>query len=303
MTHPPTFDDIQKQHQEWLRKLSEIDDVDPDDSRAKVFLDGVSRFLNILAQAGTYTENDERRSLLRDYIRYWSSEINKKTGKFPMVQLQPFAGPVKRRLSRRQVLIGSGIAGGVLVVGGIVYWEAGRNMPPTPTPTPTPTSSPPTATPTASPGAIFVGDTLATGYGMGVNTSGGLTNWVTVKSGEICMAYPRGQSWGAVFITVGNPTQPPRPGKDFSNYHQLSLELRGQAGGESVSISIQDKNQPDDGSETKVPVSGLTTDWKPFVFPLSLFTGTDLHKLYVVTEFVFAGTPETVCARNIQYLL
>jgi hypothetical protein len=171
------------------------------------------------------------------------------------------------------------------------------------TPSPTATSFPLVATPTVSPGAIFVGDTLASGYNMGVNASRGLTNWVTVKSGEICMAYPSGQSWGAVFITVGKPTQPPRPGKDLSNYHQMSLELRGQVGDESVSIGIKDKKQPDDGSETKVPVSGLTTDWKPFAFPLSQFTGADLHNLYVVIEFVFAGTPATVCARNIQYTL
>lgn len=150
---------------------------------------------------------------------------------------------------------------------------------------------------------IFVGGKLAPGYDMGVNTSGGLTNWVTVENGEICMAYPSGQSWGAVFITVGKPTQPPRPGKDLSKYHQLSLELRGQVGGQSVSIGIKDKNQPDNGSETKVLVSHLTTSWRPFAFPLSKFKHADLHKLYVVIEFVFANTPETVCARNIQYLL
>ena len=150
---------------------------------------------------------------------------------------------------------------------------------------------------------IFVGGKLAPGYDMGVNTSERLFNWVTVKNGEICMAYPSGQSWGAVFITVGKPVPPGhRPGNDFSQYHQLSLELRGQVGGQSVSIGIKDKNQPDNGSETKVHVSGLTTSWKPFVFPLSKFKRADLHQLYVVTEFVFAGTPERVCARNIQYL-
>lgn len=146
MTQRPTFDGIQKQHQELLDQISEIDAVDPGDPRVQVFLEGVSRFLNILAQAGTYTENGERRSLLRDYIRYWSSEINKRTGNFPIVQLQPFEG---RRISRRQVLIGSSIvAGAALLVGGII-WEEGRNNPPAPSPTPT--SSPLTATPTPSP--------------------------------------------------------------------------------------------------------------------------------------------------------
>jgi hypothetical protein len=202
-----------------------------------------------------------------------------------------------------------------LLIATIISSCGGEGNNPTPTSTPTlsptsaiaispiATSSSTVATPTVSPGAIFVGDKLTTGYDMGVNTSGGLTNWVTVKSSQLCMAYPSGQSWGTLFITVGKPTQPPRPGKDLSNYHQLSLELRGLVGGESVSIGIKDKKQPDDGSETKVPVSGLTTDWKPFAIPLSQFTGADLHNLYVMIEFVFAGTQATVCARNIQYVL
>lgn len=157
---------------------------------------------------------------------------------------------------------------------------------------------------------IFV-YSLAPGYGMGVNTSGGLTNWVEVvpplaeyDTGEIHMAYPSGQSWGAVFITVGNPTQPPRTGEDLSRYHQLSLQLVGTLADGSVSIGIKDNTQPDDGTEPKVSVSFLYKVPKTFTFPLSQFTGSDLHKLYVVIEFVFAGsTPETVDAGDIQYLL
>lgn len=169
------------------------------------------------------------------------------------------------------------------------------------TATPSPPKVTPTPTPKPSPGAIFVGKTLVRGYNMGVNTSEGRTDWVKVENGEIRMDYPNGQSWGAVFITVGASTQPPRPGKDFSQYHQLSLELRGQTGGESVSIGVKDKDQKDDGTETVIPVSGLTTEWKTFTFPLSQFKGAHLDKLYVVTEFVFADTPATVYARNIQY--
>jgi len=170
------------------------------------------------------------------------------------------------------------------------------------TSSPTATSCPQVATPTVSPRAIFVGDTLATCYDMGVNTYKDLTNWVTVKSGEICMAYPSGQSWGNVFLTVGKPTQPPRPGEDLSSYHKLFVELQGQTGSKSVSIGLKDNTAPDDGSEAKVLKSNLTTDWKSFTIPLSQFKDTDLHKLYVVIEFVFADKAATVCARNIQYL-
>jgi hypothetical protein len=187
----------------------------------------------------------------------------------------------------------------------------------TSTPTLTPISSIPT-----NPLVIFQGGYtpeyvpgLAPGYDIGASTSGGLTNWVDevpiedhsgYSSAQIDMNYPSGQSWGAAFITVGKPTQPPRPGKDFSNYTQLSLELGGQAGGESVSIGIKDNTQPDDGSETKVSVSlpSVREGMKTFTFPLSDFTGADLHKLYVVIEFVFTGgTPETVWVGDIQYLL
>jgi hypothetical protein len=145
---------------------------------------------------------------------------------------------------------------------------------------------------------------LAPGYDMGVDTSGGLHDWVTDMNGYMRMAYPAGQSWGAVFITAGMPTQPPRPWRDLSNYQTLSLELRGEVGGEMVWIGIKDNTDRDDGSETKFLVSGLTTEWQTFTFPVSAFSTADSTRLYVVTQFVFEpGTQaETIYFRNIRYL-
>jgi hypothetical protein len=118
------------------------------------------------------------------------------------------------------------------------------------------------------------------------------------------MDYPGDQSWGAVFITVGPPTDPPHPGRDLSGYQTLSLELRGEVGGEFVWVGLKDNTDGDDGSETKIEVPDLTTDWQTITFPLSDFITADLTRLYVVTEFVFEqGTPaETVDFRRIQYL-
>jgi hypothetical protein len=150
---------------------------------------------------------------------------------------------------------------------------------------------------------IYVGARLAPGYDMGVNTSGGRTDWVTDMNGYMRMAYPSGQSWGAVFITVGEPTSRQRPGQDLSNYHVLSLELRGEVGGEKVWIGIKDNTDYDDGTETKFPVYRLTTEWQTFMFPLPEFWTADLARLYVVIEFVFDPfcPAETVYFRNIQY--
>jgi len=123
-----------------------------------------------------------------------------------------------------------------------------------------------------------------------------------MTEGAMKMAYPPGQSWGAVFITVGQPKDPPRPWKDYSSFRAISVDLRGEIGGESVEVGIKDSSDPDDGSETKILVPQLSTGWQTYEFPLSSFDTADLEKLYVVTEFVFAGpTSQTVYFRNVRY--
>ncbi len=140
-------------------------------------------------------------------------------------------------------------------------------------------------------------------YDMGVDSSGQRRDWLETTEGAMKMAYPAGQSWGAVFITVGPPADPPRPWKDFSPFRTLSVELRGKNGGESVEIGIKDSSDPDDGSETKTLVSQLSSEWKTYEFLLSSFDSADLGELYVVAEFVFAGpTAQTVYFRNVRYL-
>jgi exo-beta-1,3-glucanase (GH17 family) len=163
----------------------------------------------------------------------------------------------------------------------------------------------PAATPSVSrlTRAVFDDRGLAAQYDMGVDSSGQRRDWLETSEGAMEMAYPAGQSWGAVFITVGSPVDPPRPWKDFSPFRTLSVELRGKSGNESVEIGIKDSSDPDDGSETKTLVSQLSTEWETYEFPLSSFNTADLEKLYVVTEFVFAGsTAQTVYFRNVRYL-
>ena len=136
---------------------------------------------------------------------------------------------------------------------------------------------------------------------MGVNSSENKTNWVKSEDGQMRMAYPPDQSWGAVFITVGKPKQPPRPFRDFSAYSTLTIEMKGGVGGEELEIGLKTNAQPDDGSETKLPVK-LTSDWKQYRFPVARFDGADPDKLYVVTEFVFSGgAAATVFVRNISF--
>ncbi|MGC1378286.1 MAG: glycosyl hydrolase family 17 protein [Anaerolineales bacterium] len=151
---------------------------------------------------------------------------------------------------------------------------------------------------------IYSGERLRAGLDMGVNTSGNLSDWVTDLHGSMMAGYPAGQSWGAIFITVGAPAIPgQRQSLNLNRHRYLSVEMRGQTGGETVSIGIKDKDQLDDGNETKQPVV-LTADWKTYTFDLqSSFAGADRTKLYIPIEFVFKGAKaETMYFRNAQYL-
>jgi tetratricopeptide (TPR) repeat protein len=81
------LDNTWKLHKELLLELDKSDDID---------IDQVRFFLKTLAQAGAALGDTEDRSLLLELIRYWSSFIDRKTGEFPVVQLQPFDISLKR---------------------------------------------------------------------------------------------------------------------------------------------------------------------------------------------------------------
>ncbi len=148
---------------------------------------------------------------------------------------------------------------------------------------------------------IMRGSQLEPGFDMGVDTSGGRREWLADEDGHFKMSYPAGQEWGAVFITVGPPVDPPRPSRDFSAFDTLIIEMKGEKGGERVEIGLKTNTQPDNGRETKIQTN-LTANWETYSFKLDRFRGTDPTRLYVVTEFVFSGrNPETVYMRNIRY--
>lgn len=154
----------------------------------------------------------------------------------------------------------------------------------------------------AQTGDILTGSKLSSGFDMGVNSSGGRTDWLRNEGEHMKMSYPAGQSWGAVFITVGKPKQHPRPFRDFSTFDTLSVEMKGESGGQQLAIGLKTNEQPDDGSETTIPVK-LTSKWQTYTFSLEKFSGVNLKKLYVVIEFVFSGADvQTVYFRNVRYL-
>jgi uncharacterized protein (TIGR03437 family) len=153
---------------------------------------------------------------------------------------------------------------------------------------------------------VLIGTQLASGLNLGINTSGGLTNWLTQEPpppapGDLKMVYPGGQAWCAMFVTFGTPVNPPRPGTDLSGYQTLIVEISGDPG-TTIDVGVKDATQPDDGTEAKVTLP-VTSNWTTYAIPLSQLPGANLKDIYVLCEFVFAGgpQPQTVRVRAITY--
>jgi hypothetical protein len=154
----------------------------------------------------------------------------------------------------------------------------------------------------AKPLTIYNGKTLAAGYDMGLNTDSGRTDWLKKTGKEFILSYPEGQSWGAVFITVGKPQsdEGKRLTSNYSIYDTLVISMRGAHGGENIEIGIKDVSDPDNGSETKVQTT-LSKHYKQYSFSLAGFSTANLQKLYVVTEFVFSSqAAETIYVNSIK---
>ena len=113
----------------------------------------------------------------------------------------------------------------------------------------------------AEPLVVMRDGKLQPGFDLGIDTSERQRHWLDAPGGYLRMTYPPGQAWGALFVTVGTPVDPPRPSRDLSAFGTLVVELRGGAGGETVDVGIKDSTDPDNGAEATTRVS-LTTDWQ-----------------------------------------
>jgi len=149
---------------------------------------------------------------------------------------------------------------------------------------------------------VFAGTRLETPFNLGIDTSAHRRHWLTASPGVLRMAYPAGQQWGAMFITVGKPARPGhRRSIDLSQYRSFSVDLRAAADGQRVWLGIKDRSQPDNGGELTIEET-LTTNWTTVKLPLSLFANVDRHHLYIVLEAVFQGSAaETVEMSNLRY--
>lgn len=114
------------------------------------------------------------------------------------------------------------------------------------------------------------------------------------------LVYPGGTQWGALWLAVLR-TADERPSLDFSGFDTLSLEMKGDIGGESVLVHVKDRDDPDDGTQANVELV-LTNDWQVYEIDLDRFETADLSTLTVVLGFAFFREPQSFSIRNARYL-
>ena len=111
--------------------------------------------------------------------------------------------------------------------------------------------------------------------------------------------YPGGATdWAVLFFSVRGSSNK-RPSQDFSMYDKLVLELKGDAGGETIDVNLKDRDDPDDGTQTNIELQ-LTDQWKRYEINLADFKTADLKKLYVVA-FLFDKEPQSFSVRTIRF--
>ena len=132
---------------------------------------------------------------------------------------------------------------------------------------------------------------------------------MTLKEASFELAYPAGQQWGAMFITVGKkPTSDisKRAVLDFSGYDELLVELKGAMPGESVAVGVKTNTDPDNAAH-RYSIIQIPDIWTTYHIPLTKLgipplTTEQLKKIYVVTEFVFTdAVAHTIDVRDIHF--
>jgi len=105
-----------------------------------------------------------------------------------------------------------------------------------------------------------------------------LNNWLEVDSDKINVTYPKDLDYGVIrFIDLKIKSRQ-TSGVDYSGYTSITLELKGEVGGESVLIAFLDTDDFADGSEIRVPLV-LTDQWRTYEIGLDQFPKTNFKSL------------------------
>jgi len=125
---------------------------------------------------------------------------------------------------------------------------------------------------------------------------------VQLSENSLRLAYDGGPEW-ATFYVSPLTIEEGRASLDYSRFDRLVLELKGDVGGETITVAIKDREGRDDEAPPSVDVT-LGDTWQIYEIELASFPPVDLDALHVPISFVFARDrgPVAFLVRSARYV-
>jgi Family of unknown function (DUF6090) len=126
---------------------------------------------------------------------------------------------------------------------------------------------------------------------------------IQLQDGALHIDHAGGADWAVVYWgPLTDATSTGIAYLDFSRFHKLRLELKGDRGGETIKVHVKDVNYPNDIAPVSVDLV-LSDDWQTWEIDLARFAPNDPSRLHVALGFLIfpAEEPLAFSVRNARY--
>lgn len=149
--------------------------------------------------------------------------------------------------------------------------------------------------------SILIKGKVPTGFSLLNSASGLVKDYFTFEEDYLTLEYPEDTyQWASPYFVVSALSGRVNE-MDFSGYDKMIIEMKGNVGGETLDLTMKDKNDPADGSESRLKLE-LTKDWKTYEIDTNHFKTADMSVIEVPLAFVFQGpTARKIHIRSIQF--
>lgn len=149
--------------------------------------------------------------------------------------------------------------------------------------------------------SVLINGKKSSGFALQIVASNFMNNIYSYEDGYMELRYPENRvQWASPYFEV-SALRGRVQEMDFSDYSKMVVEMKGAKGGERFEIAMKDKNDPPDGTETRMAIE-LTDQWQTYEYDLSVFKTADLQNINVPFGIVFQGTEgRTIQLRTIQF--
>ncbi len=149
--------------------------------------------------------------------------------------------------------------------------------------------------------SILINGEVPTGFDLRYASSGENDYYFSKEIDYLVIEYPeKTYDWASPFFIV-NALNGRVNEMDFSSYSKLYIEMKGETGDEAFEITMKDKNDPPDGTESRITLE-LTDEWKIYEIETNKFVTADMKTIMVPLAIVFKGPiGEKIYVRSIQF--